>query len=1160
LILAPTFLLTAFREKPARPEEAPMPRIPDEILERVKHEVSVVVLAERAGVELKKVGHELMARCPFPPHEDSTPSLSINPERNVFRCFGCGVAGTSIDWVKSERRVEFREAVEWLLWEFFPSVARGLLGERRAEAETEPRRLSRRSRAPELPCPFDFEGDDAQLLLEYVDHCHALLLESAEAQDYLKKRGLDDAELVSRFRLGYQDRSLGLRLPERAAKGGNIRDRFQRLGLIRESGHAHFVGSVLVPTLDLAGNVAGIYGRKTRDDLNRKHASPKHLYLAGPDCDVFNEDAFVDSKEIVLCEARIDALSFWRHGIKNVTACRGVHLSDALLDAFVRHGTERCYIAFDRDQAGEAGAVKAAEKLMAAGVECFRVLFPKGMDANEVTMKMQPADKTLALFVRSAEWIGGGKKSPSGGSRTEAHESRARQGSPVALEDPSDVPSSVAREAALEPEPIAIAAPERPSEATEEGGVVEVVERVNAPTRDLDEAAEERSSIVTRSETSPASPSPSLPPSPARPPELVKLTDDEAELLFDDRRYRIRGLSKCLAYGSLRITLKVERQGVDFSPPSPLSGWHLDTVDLCSHRQRGAFEKEASRELALKPELLRFDLGKIVRLLETLQEERIAAASQPKRKLVTLTDAEIDEAKAFWRSPDLFGRIADDYTKCGLVGELVNKIAAYVGASSRLLDRPLAIIIQSSSAAGKSTLMEKTLALMPEEMKEKYTAVSGKSLFYLDEGTVLSHKILAIVEEEGAEKATYPLKILQSEGELVMASTGKDPHSGKLVTKIYKVEGPVMILLTTTSIELDPELENRCLRITVDESREQTRAIHELQRMRMTYEGHLLAAERERIQKLHQNAQRLLRRLRVHNPYARHLTFVSDQTRTRRDHDKYLALIETIALMHQFQRPIYRRKVAGIEEEYVDVTLGDLELAGMLIGAIVGQSLDGVPPQTRVFLDALDELVTKLSEESGVERADLRFTCRQIRELTGFTEFQVRVHLSRLISLEYVLQHKGQRGHSFVYELLYNGEGKDGRRFVLGLVDIAGLTREAGERSESSTTFHPRGPEGRFEGYSSPVCAPDEAHSSTASSLSKPAHQAALLDPEPRSAENALIPAQLEIGSYAPVVHTPSNGNGHRRLVRFNLLRFPPRPFAPAPSVSDELRRPVLER
>jgi len=101
----------------------------------------------------------------------------------------------------------------------------------------------------------------------------------------------------------------------------------------------------------------------------------------------------------------------------------------------------------------------------------------------------------------------------------------------------------------------------------------------------------------------------------------------------------------------------------------------------------------------------------------------------------------------------------------------------------------------------------------------------------------LKHRILAIVEEEGAERASYALKLLQSEGELTIASTGKNPKTGQMETQTYHVEGPVMIFLTTTAIDIDEELQNRCLTLSVDESTQQTQRIHQAQRQARTLEG-----------------------------------------------------------------------------------------------------------------------------------------------------------------------------------------------------------------------------------------------------------------------------------------------------------------------------------
>jgi len=113
-------------------------------------------------------------------------------------------------------------------------------------------------------------------------------------------------------------------------------------------------------------------------------------------------------------------------------------------------------------------------------------------------------------------------------------------------------------------------------------------------------------------------------------------------------------------------------------------------------------------------------------------------------------------------------------------------------------------------------------------------------------------------------------------------------------------------------------------------------------------------AEREHgaeIRKLHHNAQRLLRPIKVVNPYAEGLTFLDDKTRTRRDHRKYLALIRAIALLHQHQRPIRRLERPGAEPlDYIEASLDDIAAANTLAHAVLGTTLDELPPQTRRLL------------------------------------------------------------------------------------------------------------------------------------------------------------------------------------------------------------------
>ncbi|MGH7345568.1 MAG: hypothetical protein ACREK4_11695 [Candidatus Rokuibacteriota bacterium] len=207
------------------------------------------------------------------------------------------------------------------------------------------------------------------------------------------------------------------------------------------------------------------------------------------------------------------------------------------------------------------------------------------------------------------------------------------------------------------------------------------------------------------------------------------------------------------------------------------------------------------------------------------------------------------------------------------------------------------------------------------------------------------------------------------------------------------------------------------------------------------------------------------------NPYARALTFRDDRTRTRRDHLKYLTLIRALALLHPYQRPLKGIVHHGERVEYVEVTVEDIAVANRLAHEVLGRSLDELAPQTRRLLGLLDAMVREAGERQAVARATYRFTRRDVRLFTGWSDFQVRTHLERLISLEYVLVHRGSRGQGFVYELLYDGQGQDGEPFVMGLVDVEGLRaslrRGSGENFEGGNgDFEP--PQDNFEGRSSP--------------------------------------------------------------------------------------------
>ena len=325
---------------------------------------------------------------------------------------------------------------------------------------------------------------------------------------------------------------------------------------------------------------------------------------------------------------------------------------------------------------------------------------------------------------------------------------------------------------------------------------------------------------------------------------------------------------------------------------------------------------------------------------------------------------------------------------------------------------------------------------------------------------------LAIAEEEGVRQAAYALKLLQSQGSLTIASTGKDPATGKLVTQDYRVEGPVALMLTTTAIDLDEELKNRCLVLSVDESREQTRAIHARQRFEETLEGLAAREDEAHIIALHRNAQRLLKPVKVVNPYAEALTFRDDQTRTRRDHRKYLGLIRSIALLHQHQRPVKElRRPDGSSVPYIEATLADIAAANRLAHAILGHTLDELPPQTRRLLTLTRQMVMERAERDAVTPKDIRFSRRELRDYTGMGDTQAKVHLGRLVELEYVFPCRLRHGDESrqLYELAWFGEGMDGEAFVMGLIDPAQLAAVDGYDRQRSGVDAERSAPGRGE-------------------------------------------------------------------------------------------------
>lgn len=262
-----------------------MARIPEAELERLKREVSLARLIEAQGLQLIRQGKDLACRCPW--HEgDDTPSCVITPSTNLWHCFGCDAGGSVIDWVMRSHRVSFRHACELLAKQHPALAASG------SSSSPAPKLSAGKLRSAQS---FSLDAGDQALLDQVIEFYHATLKTSPEALQYLEGRGLGSLELIERFRLGYANRTLAYRLAPKAFKAGaELRTALQRVGILRESGHEHCNGSIVVPLFGPADGsaahgsfadgttriVVGAYARKVRDDL--RPGTPKHLYLPGP--------------------------------------------------------------------------------------------------------------------------------------------------------------------------------------------------------------------------------------------------------------------------------------------------------------------------------------------------------------------------------------------------------------------------------------------------------------------------------------------------------------------------------------------------------------------------------------------------------------------------------------------------------------------------------------------------------------------------------------------------------------------------------------------------------------------------------------------------------------------------------------------------------------
>ncbi len=489
------------------------------------------------------------------------------------------------------------------------------------------------------------------------------------------------------------------------------------------------------------------------------------------------------------------------------------------------------------------------------------------------------------------------------------------------------------------------------------------------------------------------------------------------EFNFSERKYKVLGIKKDF-YSNLKVVVKINQGDQDF----------FDSIDLYSSRARNLFIKELLQKLNLgqeDKEKLEHELIAIVEYIEKEREKSIHEKHENSFEYI-LTKREKEIGLKLLHDKNIFKKINDDMTNLGYVGEKINKVICYLVATSRKMKSPLASIIVSRSAAGKSKLVETIEELIPPEEVVSMTASTDQAFYYMTDG-MLKNKLVTISEQEGKATADYPIRELLSRKYLLKALPVKDKN-GNTKTIFIKAEGPISYIETTTNFNIHPENASRCFQMYIDESEEQTEKIQKFQKLSKTKEYFLNHQNKKDIIERHHCAQRLLKPALIFNPFVNHIKFPVMKLRTRRDHDKFLNLIEVITFLFQYQREKKILKLNnGQELKYIESTMDDYKNAyQLMIDGILENTFDDLLKSSKDLLKFIIKMIEKKAIKENVSKEEVQFSCKMIMDYTNWSFVQVRNHIKNLLDFELIEIVKGKNnGQKHLYVLSSGVHNKD---------------------------------------------------------------------------------------------------------------------------------------
>ena len=375
----------------------------------------------------------------------------------------------------------------------------------------------------------------------------------------------------------------------------------------------------------------------------------------------------------------------------------------------------------------------------------------------------------------------------------------------------------------------------------------------------------------------------------------------------------------------------------------------------------------------------------------------------PDELLAEMPQAVRDEAARMLSDPELIGRIIEDGAALGVAGEHELVATLYLVGTSRLLERPLAAIVQGHTSSGKSYIIQRVASMFPDEALIHATHMTPQALYHMPEGA-LAHRFVvagerARVQNDESADSTKALREMISEGWLVKQVPEK--VDGEIVTVEKRVDGPIAYVESTTLTKLFEEDVNRSLLLNTDETKSQTRQV--LTTLAAGYAGGAAAGNSKRIIEKHHAVQRMLRPCNVVVPFAGKLAehFPTDRPEARRAFSHLMGTIIASALLHSRQR-------LSDDHGNTIATANDYLLAKRLLDGPLAMLLG------RKVSDAAMRMLERLKSWAYAEQ----FTSHDVGAREHMSSRAIRGHLNELYNaghVELVEANKGPKG--YIWEL-----------------------------------------------------------------------------------------------------------------------------------------------